>query len=102
MFGESYDDSMEYELVEEAEELLAMNVEMGDQVAANLKLSTITVVVLIVILTLAAAALGMAFARYTAVDIAKPIEKIQKATHKLAEGKLDISVFKFVIFALPI
>ncbi len=81
-----------HELVEEAEELLAMNVEMGDQVATNLKMSTIAVVVFIVILTLLAAALGMTFARYTALDIAKPIEKIQKATRKLAEGRLDIAV----------
>ena len=79
-------------LVKDAELLLAMNVEMGDKVADNLKMSTITVVVLIVILILITSGLGMTFARYTALDIAKPIEKIQKATHKLAEGKLDIAV----------
>ena len=81
-----------HELVEEAEQLLAMNVEMGDSVAHNLKLSSYTMMALIVIALLVMAGLGMTFARYTALDIAKPIEKIQKATHTLAEGKLDITV----------
>ena len=81
-----------HELVEEAEQLLAMNVEMGDSVAHNLKLSSYTMMALIVIALFVMAGLGMTFARYTALDIAKPIEKIQKATHTLAEGKLDITV----------
>ena len=55
-----------HELVEEAEQLLAMNVEMGDNVARNLKLSSYTMMAIIVIALLVMAGLGMTFARYTA------------------------------------
>ena len=81
-----------HELVKGAEQLLAVNVEIGDQVAQNLKTSSYIMIGVIIISLFVTAALSMTFARYTAVDIAKPIEKIQSATRKLAEGKLDISV----------
>ena len=81
-----------HRVVSEAEQLLAMNVEMGHQVSARMQ-STCTFLVFIIIIALVlAVAIGMIFARYTAVDIAKPIEKIQKATRKLAKGELDIEV----------
>ena len=81
-----------HNVVSEAEQLLAMNVEMGHQVSARMQ-STCTILVLIIIIALVlAVAIGMIFARYTALDIAKPIEKIQKATRKLAKGELDIEV----------
>ena len=81
-----------YELVKEAEQLLAMNVEMGDQVSDNLSTFSIITIVLIVILIVVAGVVGMLFARYTALDIAKPLEKVQKAAKKLAKGELDIEV----------
>ena len=69
-----------------------MNVEMGDHVSEQLAGFSISVIIVIVALTLVAAAVGMIFARYTALDIAKPLEKVQKAAKKLAKGELDIEV----------
>ena len=79
-------------IVSEAEELLAMNVEMGHHVSSQLSGFSITMIVLIAVLTVVAAVAGMLFARYTALDIAKPLEKVQKAAKKLAKGELDIEV----------
>ena len=80
------------EIVAAAEQLLAMNVEMGDQVSDNLSAFSIITIVVIVVLMLLAAASGMIYARYTALDIAKPLEKVQKAAKKLAKGELDVEV----------
>ena len=79
-------------IVSEAEKLLAMNVEMGDTVSRQLSSFSISMIVVIVVLTIVAAVVGMIFARYTALDIAKPLEKVQKAAKKLANGELDIEV----------
>ena len=79
-------------IVSEAEKLLAMNVEMGDTVSRQLSSFSISMIVLIVVLTIVAAVAAMLFARYTALDIAKPLEKVQKAAKKLANGELDIEV----------
>ena len=79
-------------LVKEAEQLLAMNVEMGDQVSEQLAGFSIFVIVIIIALTILAAVCGMIYARYTALDIAKPLEKVQKAARKLAKGELDVEV----------
>ena len=81
-----------HELVKEAENLLAMNVEMGDQVADNLRTSSYIMIGILIVTVVITVMLGVLFARYTALDIAKPIEKIQKATRKIAKGELDIAV----------
>ena len=81
-----------HDLVKEAEQLLAMNVEMGDQVSDSLNAFCIVLGIIVIALLLIAAAVGMIFARYTALDIAKPLEKVQKAAKKLAKGELDIEV----------
>ena len=81
-----------HELVKEAEQLLAINVEMGDRVADNLRISSYIMIGVIIVAVILTVLLGTIIAGYTAVDIAKPIEKIQKATRKLAEGRLDIAV----------
>ena len=81
-----------HELVKETEQLLAMNVEMGDHVSEQLSAFSIFVIVLIIVLTLVAAACAMIYARYTALDISKPLEKVQKAAKKLAKGELDVEV----------
>ena len=81
-----------YELVKQAEELLAMNVEMGDRISGQLSGFSLTVIIVIIALTVLAAATGMIYARYTALDIAKPLEKVQNAARKLAKGELDVEV----------
>ena len=84
--------TLAHELVSEAEQMLAMNVEMGDHVSKNLSSFSIITIIVIIVLIVVAAAIGMIFARYTALDIAKPLEKVQKAAKKLAKGELDIEV----------
>ena len=79
-------------IVSEAEQLLAMNVEMGNTVSKQLSGFSISIIVLIIVLTVIASASGMIYARYTALDIAKPLEKVQKAARKLADGELDVEV----------
>lgn len=81
-----------HELVKEAEQLLSMNVEMGDHVSEQLSAFSVFVVGLIIVLTIAAAICAMIYARYTALDISKPLEKVQKAAKKLAKGELDVQV----------
>ena len=81
-----------HKVVSEAEQLLAMNVEMGNHVSKNLSSFSIITIIVIIVLIVIAAATGMIFARYTALDIAKPLEKVQKAAKKLAKGELDIEV----------
>ncbi|MBR3601301.1 MAG: MCP four helix bundle domain-containing protein [Lachnospiraceae bacterium] len=81
-----------HKVVSEAEQLLAMNIEMGDHVSKNLSSFSIITIIVIIVLIVVAAAIGMIFARYTALDIAKPLEKVQKAAKKLAKGELDIEV----------
>ena len=79
-------------IVSESESLLAMNVEMGHKVSSQLSSFSISVIIVIIALTLVAAASGMIYARYTALDISKPLEKVQKAAKKLAKGELDVEV----------
>ena len=81
-----------HELVKEAEQLLAMNVEMGDKISDNLSAFSMITIVIIVVLMILASASGMIYARYTALDIAKPLEKVQKAAKKIAKGELDVEV----------
>lgn len=79
-------------IVTEAEKLLEMNVVMGNRVSSQLSVFSISMIVVIVVLTIVAAVTGMIYARYTALDIAKPLEKVQKAAKKLAKGELDVKV----------
>lgn len=80
------------ELVDDAETLLALNVEMGDSISEKLDVFCIVLVIVIIAMLVIASVIGMLFARYTALDIAKPIDKMQKAAKKLAIGELDIEV----------
>ncbi len=79
-------------IVSEAEQLLEMNVEMGNKVSQQLSNFSISMIILIIVLALAASVSGMIYARYTALDIAKPLEKVQAAAKKLANGELDVEV----------
>ena len=90
LHGEAGD--VAHELVKGAEQLLALNVEMGDEISDSLNVFSIILIAVIVALLIVAAVVGMIFARYTALDIAKPLEKVQKAAQKLAQGELDIEV----------
>ncbi len=82
-------------LVQDAEKLLAINVEMGDSVSDSLNIFCLILVLVIIMVLIMAVVVGTLFARYIAADIAKAIEKIRSAAKKLAIGDLDIQVDLF-------
>lgn len=79
-------------LVQDAEKLLSLNVEMGDWVSDSMNIYCLILLLVIVIVLIAVTIIGMGFAKYTAADIADPIEKMRSATKKLAIGELDTQV----------
>ncbi len=81
-----------HELIQDAETLLAINVERGEAISQSLNVFCLILVVIVVAVLFAAAVVGTIFARYTAADIAKALEKIRSAAKKLAVGELDIAV----------
>ena len=80
------------QVMADSEELLAMNVEMGDAASDSMSLRSKIMALIIVAVIIAAIATSVTYANYTAKDIEKPISKMQKALHKLENGELDIHV----------
>ena len=80
------------EVMDASDELLAMNVEMGNGVSASLSVFSKIMMLVVLVIIVAAVAVAMSFAVHTAKDIERPIQKIQEATYKLANGELDIEV----------
>jgi len=80
------------EVMEAADKLIAMNREMGDKVSDRLILFSIMMVVLVVVVIAIAVIIAMRLAGSTAKEIHTSVEKIQKATKKLAKGELDVRV----------
>ena len=80
------------EVMAAAEELLAMNVERGDSVSASLSASSRIMMLVILVVIVVAIVLAMTFARYTAHDFERPIQKMHEAARKLANGELDVHV----------
>ena len=78
--------------VEDSETLLAMNVEMGDNVASRLSLFSIILVVAVLLCVAGAVFVSIKFAYATAYDLVRPIEKVQEGTAKLAKGELDVHI----------
>ncbi len=80
------------EVMDAADKLIAMNREMGDKVSNRLILFSIMMVVLVVVVIAIAVIIAMRLAGSTAKEIHTSVEKIQKATKKLAKGELDVRV----------
>ena len=80
------------EVMDATDKLIAMNREMGDKVSDRLIAFSITMVVLVFIVIAIAVVIAMRLATGTAKQIHSSVEKIQKATQKLAKGELDVSV----------
>ena len=80
------------QVMQDSDDLIAMNIQMGD--AKSDSLSTLTIVMMLIIIAVIAVSvfISMKFALYTARDIERPIHKVQEATKKLANGELDIEV----------
>lgn len=80
------------EVITAAEQLLDMNVQMGDKESANLSRFSIILIVIVLVAVVVAVLVAMRFAIITANDISRPLEKLNKAANKLAKGELDLDV----------
>lgn len=80
------------EVMSAADELMAMNVEMGDEVSDELTTLSIVLVVVIVVIIVLAVIASMWYAKFTAKDFSLQIDEVNEATGKLADGILDIDV----------
>jgi len=78
--------------MEDSEALLAMNIEMGDEVSASLTLFSKILVVIIIICVAVAVFISMKFAVATAHDFVRPLEKVKEGTEKLVNGELDVHI----------
>ncbi len=75
-----------------ADELIAMNREMGDEVSGSLSMFSMIMVAIVVVVVVAAIIIAMKLAVGTARDIHDSVEKVQAAAEKLANGELDVHV----------
>lgn len=80
------------EVMNASEELLTINIELGDNVSVMLSTLTIVFAIIMAVLIAVAVSVSIKFAHYTATDFERPIEKMRLATEKLASGKLDAEV----------
>lgn len=80
------------EVMDAADELLALNREMGDEVKATLTGFSIMMIVVVLIVIMVVVVIAMKVAGKTAKNISDSVEAIQKATNKLAKGELDVQV----------
>ena len=79
-------------IIEDTDKLIAMNVEMGNKVAANLDLFSKLLAAVIVLYLGVSIAVSTKIAATTARDFTRPIEKVKEGTKKLANGELDVHI----------
>ena len=80
------------EVMSDSDELLSMNIQMGNEVSTELTVLSRIMIIVILIVIIVAVVIATTYANYTAKDFEKPIKKVQAATKKLAMGELDIDV----------
>lgn len=80
------------EVMEATDKLIALNREMGDDVSAALTMFSIMMIVFVLAVILVAVIIALRLANNTAKEISTSVEKMQKATQKLARGELDVHV----------
>lgn len=80
------------EVMGAADELIEMNIEMGDEKSDELSLFSRVMIVIMIVCIIIAVISSMSFATYTARGFAKPIEEIEGAIQKLAQGELSIDL----------
>ncbi len=80
------------EVMDAADKLIAMNIQMGDEVSGSLSLFSKLMVVIVVVVIAIALAIATKLANSTAKDIHDSVEQVQRATEKLANGELDVHV----------
>jgi len=79
-------------IIEDTDELISMNIEMGDKMAHRMDLFSEIMAAVIVIYLFVAIAIAAKIAMSTARDFTRPIEKVKEGTRKLAEGNLDVHI----------
>lgn len=79
-------------IIEDTDKLIAMNVEMGDKVVANLDLFSKLLAAVIILYLGVAVGISTKIAVSTARDFTRPIEKVKAGTKKLANGELDVHI----------
>lgn len=75
-----------------AEQILAINIELGNDVSDSLSVIGKIMVVVVIVVIVVAVFVSMQFANYTAKDFEKSIKLIEKAIKKLANGELDVDI----------
>ncbi len=80
------------EVMDAADKLIAMNIEMGDKVSKELSLFSIIMIVIVLVVIIIAVIISMRMAVATAKDIHDSAEKMEDAMEKLAEGDLSVHV----------
>lgn len=82
------------ELQTAAEDLMDLNVQMGNEVSANLSRNTYIMIVLILIITAVAVVIAAKLAKFVTSLFVEPINNVMNATAELAKGNLDIDIHK--------
>ncbi|MBQ9989373.1 MAG: MCP four helix bundle domain-containing protein [Lachnospiraceae bacterium] len=78
------------QIMDDSEQLLALNVEMGDSVSNTLGRLSLIMLIVIAVCIIIAALTSMRFAFYTANDIEEPLLEIKEAIRKMSDGELDV------------
>ena len=79
-------------IMSDSEELLALNVEMGDDKAHSLEVISLVVIILILVIIFVATLISVKFASYTSQDIEKSVLSVVEATKQMAYGDLNIKL----------
>lgn len=80
------------ELMDAAQGLVDLNIEMGYEVSDNLSSNSRMFLIIAVVMILVAAGISIAFAFTVASSIAKPVVQVRDAAKKLEQGDLDIHI----------
>lgn len=81
-------------LTNAVEELIDLNVELGNEASGNLTMQTYLLVAVMALVIAAAVFISMRFAGFVAKLFAEPIIKVRDASAELARGNLDIQIEK--------
>ncbi|MBD5490257.1 MAG: methyl-accepting chemotaxis protein [Lachnospiraceae bacterium] len=82
------------ELTTVAEDLMDLNVEMGDATSSKLSRNSYLMIVLILIVTVIAVFVSMKLAKFATGLFVEPINNVMNATAELAKGNLNIDIHK--------
>ena len=79
-------------VMQASDDILALNVEMGDSKSDSLTLISRIMMIIIVVVIGVAFAVSRIFTNQIAHEISEPIEKMEMAIKKMAHGELDVKV----------